>query len=572
MAIDTVSYIEHHYPRYNKLPNLFRKIIAVSVRRLFHEDEINSFLKENQNKDSFSFVESVLDYFDISISVYTNQLDRIPPYGRVVIIANHPLGALDAMALIHILKSVRKDIKIVANSFLSSIESLRDLIIPIDNINGKMTKETLSRIYGALEKEQVVIMFPSGEVSRIKPTGVKDTPWQGGFYKIAKRTRSPILPIYIQAKNSNTFYAISTINKSLSTAFLPQEMFKFRGKKISFNIGKAIPPKSHDLPLLSKKEMIKLLRKHFYRVSKNKKPIFKTQNSISIAEDRAEISKALKDGVLLGNTSDGKEIILYETDVENCVIKEIGRLREISFRQVGEGSGNKRDIDEYDFYYKHIIIWDRVELEIAGAYRLAVGSEILQLHGKEGLYTSEFFEFDEEFDRYIEQGVELGRSFVQPAYWNSRALDYLWQGIGAFLSKNPQIRYLFGAVSLSNSFNPTAKAFLIYFYTHYFGAKQKLVRHKMPYSYPNGMEWYCSNFIKGVDYKSDLKALKEELSYTGNTIPTLYKQYSELCEEGGVQFFDFGYDVDFNTIDGFIMADISMIKPSKKKRYFAQNN
>ena len=567
MQVSVEQYLWYHYPQLESLPTLIKRFLVAAGKKLFHEHEINAFLEAHRQKDTFYFIEAILDYFEITTTVRTNQLARIPAYGRVVIIANHPLGALDAIALLHTLKTVRKDIKIVANAFLSSLDNLNEVIIPVNNTRNKMTKETLNSVYEALKQEQAVILFPSGEVSRVKPSGIKDTPWRSGFYKIASKMRAPILPIHIQAKNSSTFYTLSMLNKSLATATLPHEMFKYRGKSIGFNIGKVIPPESYRLPLHSDKEIIKLLRKHFYRVAKNRKTIFNTQNEIATPEERIDIKTALKEGEKLGETSDGKQIILYETDTEDVIMKEIGRLREISFRQVGEGSGRKRDIDGYDLYYKHLLIWDDEGMEIAGAYRLAEGREILQLHDTEGLYTSELFRFDPAFEATIRQGIELGRSFVQPRYWNSRALDYLWQGIGAYLRRRTSIRYLFGAVSLSEHFSPKAQAMIIYFYRRHFTASEPLVTHKDPYVYPSGMEAVCRDLFEEVPYREGLQILKAELGYMGYAIPTLFKQYADLCEEGGVAFYDFGYDRDFNSIDGFIVSDIHRIKPAKRKRY-----
>lgn len=562
------NYLTHHYPVVDNFPALAKKLIFSTVKRFFHENEINTFLVENQKKDTFSFVESVVDYFDVGIKINKKQMDHIPSYGRVVIIANHPLGALDAMALIHLLKEVRKDIKIVANAFLGQFENLQELVIPVDNITGKTTKATLDGIYTALNNEEAVIIFPSGEVSRARPQGVRDTAWKAGFYKIASKTHSPLLPIHIKASNSKGFYMLSMLNRSFATATLPHEMFKARGKEIGFTIGNLIPYESYHMPSLPQKETVKLLRRHFYRVAKGKKDIFKVEKGISLAESPSDIKSALKEGKLLGETSDGKKIILYETEVENCVLKEIGRLREISFRHVGEGSGEKRDIDSYDFYYKHLVIWDDESLEIAGAYRIGDSREILEDFGTDGLYTSTLFKFNKTFEPYFEQGLELGRSFVQPKYWNSRALDYLWQGIGAYVVATPHIRYLFGPVSLSDTFTVQAKSLLIYFYQHYFSSKETLVKHKAPYIMPKEMKTYCEEIFCGHDYRADQRVLKEELSYMGFTIPTLYKQYAEVCEEGGVQFLDFGYDKDFNyCVDGFILVDINLMKQSKKERY-----
>ncbi|HIQ47264.1 MAG TPA: lysophospholipid acyltransferase family protein [Sulfurovum sp.] len=569
MQVSVENYMVHHYPSIEAFPNVLKKFLFSTVKKLFHETQINTFMAENAHKDTFSYIESIVDYFDISIGLKSNELTRIPAYGRVVIIANHPLGALDAMALVHLLKDVRKDIKIVANSFLYQFENLKNIIIPVDNIHGKMDKETVRSIYTALEAEEAVIIFPSGEVSRAKPNGIKDTPWKSGFLKIASKVQAPILPIYISAKNSKNFYLLSMINRSLATATLPHEMFKAKGKTIDFTIGKAISFEAYDAVSISSKETVKLLRKHFYKVAKNHKPVFQTQNEISIAEERRELKQELKNGALLGQTTDGKSIIVYESAIENCIIKEIGRLREITFRHVGEGSGKKRDIDGYDFYYKHLIIWDDDALEIAGAYRLGLCREIIEDFDLDGLYTSTLFTFDEKFEPYLERGIELGRSFVQPKYWNSRALDYLWQGIGAYVKSRPDIQYLFGAVSLSDSFNHKAQGLMIYFYRKYFSSAENLATHKVPYRVSKWIEEHCESVFTGGDYKSDMRILKEELGFMGYVVPTLFKQYGELCEKGGVHFLDFGYDKDFNhCIDGLIVADLSLLTESKKKRYF----
>ncbi|WOE69398.1 GNAT family N-acyltransferase [Hydrogenimonas thermophila] len=571
MAVQVEEYISKSYPSFVNYPKPFQYSILSFFKRFFHEDEINSFLKEHAHKDAFGFVEAVLDYFDTKVVVDKKEMARIPAYGKVVIIANHPLGALDALALIYLLQDIRKDIKVLANDFLYSFDNLRELLIPIDNMSGKMKKSSISSIYEALNKEEAVIIFPSGEVSRVRPDGIKDTKWQNGFYKIAKKAKAPILPIYIDAKNSKSFYLLSMINKSISTAVLPNEMFKFKNKTITFKIGKQIPYENYSIPSLGSKEIVRLLRKHFYNVAKGKKGIFKSVNEIALPEPRSEIKNELKTGIELGTTFDGKKIILYEGTKMNALFREIGRLREISFRQVGEGSGRKRDIDDYDFIYKHLIVWDDEELEIAGAYRVGVCKDIIDVYGMEGLYTSTLFNYDARFKPYLQNGIELGRSFVQPRYWNSRALDYLWQGIGAYLRQHPDIRYLFGPVSLSASFTEEAKALIVYFYTLYFGSKEPLVKHKEPFRLSNEVKTHLASIFTGSDYRSDMRVLKEELEIRGFSIPVLYKQYAEVCEEGGMELMDFGVDREFNhCIDGFIVVDLKRLKPSKRKRYIGE--
>ena len=568
MSVSVENYFNHNYPSFVKLPHLIRSSIISFFRKIFHEDEINDVLIKNRHLDAFDFIEFVLDYFSIDITISKNQLLRIPSYGRVVIIANHPLGALDSLALLNVIKDVRKDVKIVASNFLSEFKNLDKILIPIENVKGKMQRKSVESIYEALEKEQVVVIFPSGEVSRARPNGIKDTKWKKGFLKIAQNTKSPILPIFIDAKNSKTFYLLSMISKSIATATIPHEMFKHYNKNIAFNIGKTIPFESYYAPNIDINNRVKLLRKHFYKVAKKEKGIFKTDNGIALAQNRGELKKELENAKAIGTTTDGKQIYLYANADENVLIKEIGRLREISFRQVKEGSGKQRDIDDFDYCYEHIILWDDKDLEIAGSYRIIKTSEMVEACGVDGLYSSTLFEFQDEFDKYLANSIELGRSFIQPKYWNSRALDYLWQGIGAYLKTNPNIRYMFGCVSISNSYSDEAIELLISFYTNYFASEAKSVKHRDSYILSESKKQRFDELFLKNDYEKDMAILKRELHLMGYAIPTLYKLYSELCDEGGVEFIDFGRDKTFeNCIDGFILIDIEKLKPQKRKRY-----
>ncbi len=571
MFVSVENYFVHNYPSFSRWPNLFRSGVVAFFKKIFHENEINDVLLKNKNLDAFDFIEFVLEYFNIDITINKNQISRIPSYGRVVIVANHPLGALDSLALLNVVREVRKDIKIVASNFLSEFENLDEVLIPIENVKGKMQRRSVEAIYEALNKEQAVIIFPSGEVSRAGLGGIKDTKWKKGFLKIAQKTKSPILPIFIDAQNSKTFYFLSMINKSFATATIPHEMFKHYDKNIAFTIGRMIPFESYYAPSIEISNRVKLLRKHFYKVAKKQKEIFKTYNGIALAENRQELKKELQNAKLIGETTDGKKIYLYVNAENNVLIKEIGRLREISFRQVKEGSLKQRDIDDFDYCYEHIILWDEKDLEIVGSYRIVKASEMIDAFGFDGLYSSTLFEFKDEFDKYLTSSIELGRSFVQPKYWNSRALDYLWQGIGAYLQKNPDIRYMFGCVSISNQYNEDAVALLIYFYSNYFGSKIKSVKHKESYMMPELKRSIFDTLFFKNDYAKDIVILKQELQKIGYSIPTLYKQYSELCDKGGVEFLDFGRDKEFeNCVDGFLVVDTHKIKEQKQRRYLGR--
>jgi putative hemolysin len=558
--------------KYPKLKN--SKIIKSTISKfsdtIIHQTEINKFVQNNKHLGGFEFTESVLEYFDFNFLVSNKDIENIPSSGRVVIIANHPLGALDAFALIKLISRVRKDIKIVANDFLKEFEAMDSLLIHINNFKNRQKKEAIQEIYDSLDKEMAVVIFPSGEVSRASSTGIKDKKWQKGFLKFASRSNSPILPIFIGGKNSKTFYSVSTVNKKLSTLLLPNEMFKQKSKTINITVGEIIPHENIIPKGLKQERVVDLHKKQIYNLKKSKS-FFVTQKAIAHPEDRRDIKKELKNAQLLGSTKDNKKIYLYSSTNQNSLlINEIGRLRELSFRKVGEGINKQRDIDKYDRYYKHIILWDEDDLEIVGAYRIAECKDIVSTLGKDALYTSTLFDLSDEFDKYLDNAIELGRSFVQPKYWGSRALDYLWYGIGAYIRNNPEVKYLFGPVSLSASYPKIAKDTILYFYDKNFKDKNNLVSAKCPYNFKTDNELVknLKNEFSDANYKENFKNLKKALAIMGTNVPTLYKQYSDLCDEDGIKFCAYNIDSDFSScVDSFILVDVSKIKEIQKKRY-----
>jgi len=568
--VNVETLLKKEHPSLFKYPEIISKSIVGLTRVLIHENSINGFMQLHQSKSGLEFIDAVLKHLNVSYKVIHREIENVPALGKVIIVANHPLGALDALTLIQMVCSVRTDkkVKIVANKMLSSIPQLKEFLISVDNMNEKVSKQALRQIDLALQAEEAVIFFPSGEVSRAGFFGLKEGGWKGGFIKFAKRNSTPILPIYIKARNSSLFYAASWVYKPLGTLLLSHEMFAAKNQAFEFKIGEIITPRAFNDSAMNEKHHTRLFRKHLLRLGKGKSGIYPTESSIAHPLSRQDIRQELKKGERLGTTSDNKQIYLIEHDSAPNLINEIGRLREYSFRKVGEGSGKSRDIDGYDRYYHHLVLWDDDELEVVGAYRIGECGSILSWLGREGLYLNELCDMHDSFDPILEDAIELGRSFVQPKYWGSRALDYLWQGIGAYLSHNPHIKYMIGPVSISGSFPQSAQDALVYFYSHYFGSNHTMLRAKSPYHLSEFTEVEFSEFFKGDDYNEDFKRLKNYLKTFDLGVPTLYKQYTELCEEGGVEFMDFGIDVDFNNcIDGYIVVDIRKIKEAKRQRY-----
>lgn len=572
--LDIQKTILEKYPDFQSKPG-GKKLIQF-LQKLTYEKEINQFVDENQHLRGFAFLDKCLNHFNFSYQVNNQALDKVPSEGRVVIVANHPIGSLDGLALLKFIRSIRPDVRIVANELLSHVEPFQSLFLSVDNVSAKANhKEHFKAMIKALEQDEAVIIFPAGEVSRIRPNGVKDSHWKPGFLKLAKKTQSPILPIYIDARNSILFYGLSTLYKPLGTLMLVQEMFNKQNQQITFHVGALVPWKSLSECHWPYPKMAKYFRKHIYQLSDPKaaaeKFAFKTENTLAHPVNRTALKKDLKNGELLGETADGKKIFLFDYEADSAVMQEIGRLRELTFRTVAEGTGDAFDLDKYDASYRHLVLWDEEDLEIVGAYRLGECRKIIADKGISGLYTSTLFDLKPEIIPYLDHALDLGRSFVQPRYWGKRSLDYLWYGIGAYVNRHPETQYLFGPVSLSDAFPTRAKELIVAFFQTQMGSHQDLALGKRPF--------IPSPEIKSIaeqdfdeDYNTSFKKLNILLSEEGVKVPTLFKQYADLCEPGGCRFIDFSVDPEFNDcIDSLILVEIEKIKPKKQARYLKNN-
>lgn len=283
--------------------------------------------------------------------------------------------------------------------------------------------------------------------------------------------------------------------------------------------------------------------------------------------DSLAVRQVLLQSRQLGKTRDGKQIFLYRYRPECPVMQEIARLRELTFRSVEEGTGLSQDFDRFDVYYCHIVLWDDRNLDIVGAYRLGEGGKIMADHGVAGLYSQTLFDLGGEFAAYLPHGIELGRSFVQPRYWGKHSLDYLWYGIGAYLRERPQIKYLFGPVSISNAYPQAAKELIVGFYRQQFGSSLIRAKARKPFMISDESRQFAAREFN-ADYSSAYKTLNAELRKLGVKVPALYKHYVELCVDKGCRFVDFNVDPVFNNcIDGLIMIEIDKIAPKKRQRY-----
>ena len=564
--LDVREALFKHYQPFQAFPHPVQTFIVEVLRLFIKESQINQFLASHAHLMGFELIEQVFHELNFSYKVSQCHLDNIPVHGPLIIVANHPLGGLDGLSLLHLVSKVRRDVKVVANHLLKQIKPLSDFFLAVDNISGKTRKQDIRKIEQALQIGQAVIFFPSGEVSRATSRGIRDKSWNRGFLRLAERFQAPILPVHIGARNSALFYALSRLSLTLSMLCLPREMVDFSGC-LHFSIGERIDSSQLQKISLSRSGKVRLIQRHVYSLRKHRSPLIITQKDIASPQDRKHVKHDLARAENLGQTVDGKSILLVSGENSPSFLEEIGRLREEAFRAVGEGTGRRRDIDRFDYYYRHIVLWDETRLEIAGAYRLG---EIWAWPDKDitKLYSNTLFSYRQTAHPIFLQGLELGRSFVPPQFWGRRSLDYLWHGIGAYITRHPQVRYLFGPVSLPGLLPELAKALLVRFYAAHYPDREELAEGRQPFRPLTQHILMAEQLIPGIDRDADFISLREQLGYLGVRIPTLYKQYTEVCTPDGVRFSSFNIDPDFNfCIDGLMTIDLTKITTKKRQRY-----
>ena len=568
--IDSGAILLEQMPSIARYPKLLRRLLLLTLQWLICERRINRFLSQHAMTRDFDFVDQVFQLVPTDCTVRHSDLENIPARGRVIIVANHPLGGLDGLALLRLVSSVRRDVRIVVNELLLNITQLNNLFLPVDAMGGETRKADISRILDALNNDEAVIIFPSGEVSRAGPKGIRDRKWLPGFIQLAKTAYAPVLPVHIKARNSNLFYVVSRISRPLSMLMLPREMLGFGGQ-MKFTIGQMITPKAIESLPFSRKKRASLLSEHLWRIGVGKKPLFDTETSIIRPQDRQTIRAELKQAEILGRTSDNKTILLFDYRDNSVVLDEIGRLREITFRAVGEGTGRRKDTDHFDQYYRHLILWDDNDLEIVGAYRLG---EIWKWPQRDSalLYSSSLFDYSDTATKLFEGGLELGRSFVQPQYWGKLSLDYLWQGIGAYLARHTDVKYLFGPVSLSQNLPKKARDLLVSHYGSHYQDPENLASAKKPYVVDVGPTVSMTGPQDTENAAAAFVNMRAQLDFLGVKIPTLYKQYAEVCLPGGTRFCCFNIDKNFGyCVDGLVVVDLDHLKPKKRERYITRH-
>jgi len=464
---------------------LLMKVLKIST--------LNKIYNRNKHLNDLPFLDAILDDFQIKFEIPEEDLKRLPKDGAYITISNHPLGGIDGILLLKLMLEQRADFKIIANFLLHRIEPLKPFIMPVNPFEDrKDAKSSVSGFKNAilhLRNGSPLGIFPAGEVSTYRDGKlVVDRPWEEAAIKLIKKANVPVVPIYFHAKNSKLFYKLSKLSDTLRTAKLPSELLTQKRRVIKVRIGRPISvadQKEHT----SLSEFSEFLRRKTYMLSNafeekskilnNFSSTLKTQLAPKVPkrivtpiakEIMAQEVEFLRNSDCRLLQSKNYEVFLTPAEKIPNILREIGRLREITFREVGEGTNESIDLDTFDTYYHHMFLWDDDQQLIAGAYRMGLGSQIFEHFGIDGFYLQDLFRFEPELHKMMSQSIEMGRAFIIKEYQQKpMPLFLLWKGIVHTTLRYPEHNYLIGGVSISNQFSNFSKSLMIEFMkSHYY--------------------------------------------------------------------------------------------------------
>jgi putative hemolysin len=444
---------------------------------------LNKFYDKNKHLEDVAFLNAILDDLEIKFEIPEEDFKRLPKEGAYITISNHPLGGIDGVLLLKLMLEREPNFKIIANFLLHRIVPLKKYIMPVNPFENH--KDAKSSVIGIketlihLKDGKPLGMFPAGEVSTYKDGKlVVDKPWEVGAIKVIRKAQVPVVPIYFHAKNSQLFYFLSKIGDTLRTAKLPSEVFSQKDRVIKVRIGKPISVNEQN-EYETIEEYSNFLRKKTYMLSKafvKDKPFLptpkiklpkkgpKTIVTGASVENMIQEVDALRAADCRLLQSKNYEVFFAQADKIPNVLHELGRLREITFREVGEGTNESTDIDKFDKYYHHMFLWDDDVKKVAGAYRMGLGSEIYPKYGMDGFYLNELFRFEPELHDMMSKSIEMGRAFIVREYQQKpMPLFLLWKGIIHTTLRFPEHKFLLGGVSISNQFSEFSKSLMIEF-------------------------------------------------------------------------------------------------------------
>jgi putative hemolysin len=550
-----------------------RNPLVEIVQQVTRLKAINKLYAKVSDKRGEEFVDGLFDQLKVTTQFKKEQLDLIPKEGPLVVVCNHPFGALDGLMALKILLQVRSDIKIMANFILSEVKPISDYFLSVNPFESEVNRNSRGGVRASLEHIQsggCLIVFPAGEVSTLPKGKLRqpvDKRWADSVIKLIQKTTATVLPIYFYGDNSYLFHLLGKIHPQLRTAALPAELLRKRNKELVVEIGLPISHKDWSV-IDDVAQLNRFFRSKVYALSYQfdvRRSFFAPRLWFKVNAKSEEVGYPAFRQDVLREIEQIEDAMLLDQSGFTCyavkahripnLLHEVGRQREITFREVGEGTGKSLDLDEYDFYYYHLILWHKENQELAGAYRIGLGSEIIELYGKKGFYTNSLFKMKNEFKPYLRRSIELGRSFVVSKYQRQRwPLFLLWQGITIFMDHFKDVKYIIGPVSMSDQYQRLSKELMIQFLLEEYGDKE-LAQYVKPRN-RIVMEDIIDREALLLTVKKEIKQMDKligQIEPMGLSMPILYKKY--LAQNAKI--IAFNRDPLFNNaIDGFMMLDI----------------
>lgn len=543
--------------------------LAKFIMYVLRFNKLNAIYQQIADKQGVEFVDALIDLLEVHYEFDANDLKKIPAEGPFIVVANHPFGGLDGILLLKLMAQVRPDVKVLANFLLKRIDPISDFFFavnPFENYKGAQSSiGGLKSAFTHLKRGGCLCIFPAGEVSSFDADHkITDRQWQYPVLKFIKKAQVPVVPLYFNGKNSRLFHLIGKIHPNLRTAKLPSELLNKKNKLVKIRIGKAIPLEEQE-NFGEIYQYGRFLRAKTYSLcsSLDVKPFFnyslarhrKVQEiAQSVATDliQKEI-EALSEQELLFRMKNFSVYCSASHKIPN-LLNEIGRQREITFREVGEGTNRSIDLDEFDLYYHQLFIWDEDAQKLVGAYRIGKGADILHDYGRKGFYLESLFKMSADFEPILEQALELGRSFVVKEYQRQpMSLFLLWKGILYFLLKNPEYRYLIGPVSISNNYSKISKELIIRFIMthHYDWNNARYITPRRSFKFKT-QDQSINIIMENLGDINKLDRYIGDVDELNTGLPVLLKKYIKL----NAKIIGFNVDPKFNNcLDGLILLD-----------------
>jgi putative hemolysin len=545
-------------------------VVSGALERILRLHRLGRVYAEiGDRKDLRGFVDESLARLKIAYKVSAGDLASIPRTGPLLVVANHPFGGIEGLILASCLLGVREDTKVMANFLLGRIPELRELLFCVDPFQKKESAaRNLKPLKDAmvwLREGHVLAAFPGGAVSHLdlRSREIVDPTWHYSLGRMARNSHARVIPVFFEGANSIMFQLAGMIHPRLRTALLPHELLNKADSTISVRIGSPIPSEKIEA-FETDQKLITYLRMRTYALGHRRHTAKERRSAMASSKSsrtivsppdpaviRREVERLPKDQVLI----ESDEYVVYQAKAHQIpnVLFEIGRLRELTFRQAGEGTGKPIDLDRFDLYYTHLFLWNRERHETVGAYRLGQVEPILQRFGAKGLYTETLFRYKAGFLDHIRSGLELGRSFVRPEYQKLYSpLLLLWKGIGRFVARNPECTVLFGPVTISDAYSPLSRDLIVSYLimNHYAPDLAEFVRPRTPVRRDSLKRFGDAAGFVALD---DLSAMISDIEADRKGVPVLLRQYVKL----GGKLMGFNIDPSFgNGLDGLVLVDL----------------